>query len=119
MQRPVKVAPSHEAGTIGPGGGVFCLKRFLCAICLMALPRAVAEKPLGDPLKRADADKGPRQAFERTAYKLEASGHGSYRGANPAQRLNLEFDTREARLQSGDPNANVGFQLTGLGYGEQ
>src|SRR5271167_1392261 len=30
--------------------------------------------------KKASADEGLRQAFERTTYSLEDSGHGTYRG---------------------------------------
>jgi hypothetical protein len=48
--------------------------------------------------KKAGADEGLRQAFERAAYSLEDTGHGTYRGENPAQRLTLEFNEREARL---------------------
>ena len=45
------------------------------------------------------------------------SGHGTYRGENPAQRLTLEFDGREARLSH--PDGSVSFHLTGYGYGER
>jgi sugar lactone lactonase YvrE len=62
-------------------------------------------------------DGGLRQAFERARYALQDSGHGSYRGANPAQRLTLEFDGREARLSH--PDGSVSLHLSGYGYGER
>jgi sugar lactone lactonase YvrE len=67
--------------------------------------------------KRAGADEGLRQAFERATYSLEDSGHGTYRGVNPAQRLTLELDGREARLSH--PDGSVNFHLTGYGYGDR
>lgn len=67
--------------------------------------------------KKADADEGLRQAFERATYSLEDSGHGTYRGVNPGQRLILEFNDREARLRH--PGGNVNFHLTGYGYGDR
>ena len=67
--------------------------------------------------KKAGADEGLRQAFERAAYSLEESGHGTYRGVNPAQRLTLEFNGREARLSH--PYGSVAFHLTGYGYGDR
>jgi len=83
----------------------------------MLLPCAGAEKHLDDPSNKAGADEGLRRAFERAVYQLEASGHGNYQGANPAQRLDLDFSAREVRLKAGNPRANVGFSLTGYGYG--
>src|SRR5471030_2576393 len=67
--------------------------------------------------KKAGADEGLRQAFERAAYALEDSGHGTYRGANPAQRLTLEFHGGGARLSH--PDGSVNFHLTGYGYGDR
>jgi len=65
----------------------------------------------------AGGDEGLRQAFERAAYSLEASGNGAWRGVNPAERLTLEFDGQEARLRH--PNGSVSFQLSGYGYGNR
>ena len=76
----------------------------------VALAGSAAERSAG-------AGDGLRQAFERARYALEDSGHGSYRGRNPAQRLTLEFDGREARLSH--PDGSVSFHLTGYGYGER
>jgi Fe-S cluster biogenesis protein NfuA len=67
--------------------------------------------------KEAGADESLRQAFERATYSLKESGHGTWRGANAAQRLTLEFDGREARLVH--PNGSVSFYLTGYGYGQR
>jgi sugar lactone lactonase YvrE len=67
--------------------------------------------------KKAGADEGLRQAFERATYALKDSGHGAWRGANAAQRLTLEFDGREARLSH--PDGSVNFHLTGYGYGDR
>ena len=64
-----------------------------------------------------NADAGLRRAFERARYALEDTGQGSYRGENPAHRLTLEFDGREARLSH--PDGSVGFHLSGYGYGER
>ena len=67
--------------------------------------------------KKAGADDGLRQALERARYSLEDSGHGTWRGENPAQRLTLEFDGQEARLSH--PDGSVALHLTGCGYGER
>jgi hypothetical protein len=67
--------------------------------------------------KRRGADEGLREAFERRVYALEDSGHGSYRGTNPAQRLTFEFNGRQARLSH--PDGSVNFHLTGYGYGDR
>jgi hypothetical protein len=67
--------------------------------------------------KQAGADEGLRQAFARARYSLEDSGHGTYRGVNPAQRLTFEFTQREARLSH--PNGSVTFHLTRYGYGDR
>jgi uncharacterized repeat protein (TIGR01451 family) len=67
--------------------------------------------------KKAGADEGLRQAFARAAYTLEDSGHGTWRGVNPVQRLTLEFNGQEARLNH--PDGSVSFQLTGYGYGDR
>ena len=62
------------------------------------------------------ADAGLRQAIERVVYRVEPSGQATYRAANPAQRLAVEFDARAARLQHAQ--GNVTFRLLGYGYGE-
>jgi hypothetical protein len=67
--------------------------------------------------KRASTDVGLRQAFEHAAYSLADSGHGTWRGVNPAQRLTLEFDGLGARLRH--PDGGVSFHLTGYGYGDR
>jgi hypothetical protein len=67
--------------------------------------------------KKAGADDGLRQAFERAIYCLKDSGHGTWRGENAAQRLTLEFNGREARLNH--PDGSVSFHLTGYGYGDR
>ncbi len=67
--------------------------------------------------EKAGADEGLRQAFERAAYSLEDSGHGTWRGVNAAQQLTLEFDGRETRLNH--PGGSVNFRLAGYGYGDR
>jgi sugar lactone lactonase YvrE len=67
--------------------------------------------------RAAGADEGLRQAFERATYSLEESGHGTWRGANAAQRLTLEFNAREAWLSH--PDGGVSFHLSGYGYGDR
>src|SRR5208282_3420634 len=57
------------------------------------------------------------QAFERARYSLEDSGHGTYRGVNPRQRLTFEFNGREVRLSH--PDGSINFHFTGYGYGNQ
>jgi len=47
---------------------------------IMILPVAAAAATAASP------DAGLRQALERTRYALEDSGHGVYRGENPAHR---------------------------------
>ena len=84
--------------------------RHLVVLLAFALAGSAAESSGGAPA-------GLRQAFERAAYALEDSGNGTYRGENPAQRLTLEFDGREARLSH--PNGSVSFHLSGYGYGER
>jgi streptogramin lyase len=107
-------------------GGVFsCFRIFLVWLACMGAVSALAGAPAsaggaanGDAVwTKAGADEGLRQAFERARYSLQDSGHGTWRGANPAQRLTLEFDTREARLSH--PDGSVGFHLTGYGYGDR
>jgi len=61
--------------------------------------------------KKTGADEGLRQAFERAAYSLEDSGHGTWRGVNPRQRLTLEFDGQEARLRH--PDGSVASTISG------
>ena len=88
---------------------------FAMWIALAALPCVGAER----------TDESLRTAVERVIYRLEPSGplagdavgQATYHGRNPAQRLNLEFDAREARLQH--PQGKVAFHLTGYGYGAQ
>ena len=65
----------------------------------------------------AGLGEGLRQAFERAAYALQDSGHGTWSGTNAAQRLTLEFNGRDARLSH--PDGSVSFHLTGYGYGER
>ena len=67
--------------------------------------------------KKAGADQGLRQAFERARYSLEDFGHGIWRGTNAAQRLTVEFNDHETRLSH--PDGSVSFHLTGYGYGER
>ncbi len=74
-------------------------------LCLAVLPCAGGE------------DEGLHRAFLQARYKLEASGHGSYLGANAAQRLDLEFSARGATVKAGDSKLDVGLQFTGYGYG--
>ena len=81
-------------------------------------PRKVSAAANADAAwKKAGADEGLRQAFERAAYSLEDSGHGTWRGVNPAERLTLEFDGQGARLRH--PDGSVSFHLTGYGYGDR
>jgi hypothetical protein len=63
------------------------------------------------------ADDGLLQAFERAEYSLQDSGNGTWRGVNRAQRLTLEWNGDEARLNH--PNGSLAFHLTGYGYGNQ
>jgi len=65
----------------------------------------------------AGADEGLRQAFECATYSLRPSGHGTWRGANPSQRLTLEFNTKNARITHRD--GIVDLQLTGYGRGDR
>jgi hypothetical protein len=67
--------------------------------------------------KKAGADDGLRQAFERASYSLKDAGHGTWSGPNAAQRLTLELDGRESRLRH--PGGSVNFRLTGYGYGDR
>ncbi len=62
-------------------------------------------------------DEGLRQAFTRAMYSVEHSGHGTYRGQNPAQQLSLEFGRNEVRMNH--PNGGLDFHLTGYGYGDR
>jgi hypothetical protein len=70
-----------------------------------------------DVWKTAGADQGLRKVFERATYSLVDSGHGTHRGANAAQRLNLEFDGQEVQLSH--PDGSVNSHLIGYGYGDQ
>ncbi|MDR3702882.1 MAG: FG-GAP-like repeat-containing protein [Candidatus Sulfopaludibacter sp.] len=72
---------------------------------------------LAAPLCVGGEDQGLHRAFEQALYKLEASGHGSYLGANAAQRLGLEFSARGATVKAGDSKLDVGLQFAGYGYG--
>ncbi len=67
--------------------------------------------------KKAGADDGLRQAFERAMYSVKDGGNGTWRGANAAQRLTLEFSDQGARLSH--PDGSVTFRLTGYGYGDR
>jgi len=71
----------------------------------------------GDAKKSLASDAGLRQAVERAVYSLKDSGDGSYRGVNPKQRLQVEFDQRATRLQHAQ--GNVSLRLSGYGYGER
>ena len=90
-------------------------------ICLISLACLGAAPALGwghdGASGAAKADAGLRQAFERARYALRDSGHGVYRGDNPAQRLTVEFDAGGARLTH--RLGSVGFRLTGYGHGER
>ncbi len=90
--------------------------KFVCVLSLAANVCAGAEKHQDDPWKKAGADKGLREAFERAIYKLSAAADGTYQGTNPAQRLDLKFGSREALLKTRLPGVDVGFTLTGYGY---
>lgn len=81
------------------------------AVAQTARP-AIAED---DAWKKAGADDGLRQAFERAIYSFKDSGHGVWRGGNHAQRLSLEFDATGARLRH--PDGSIGLHLKGYGYG--
>ena len=83
----------------------------------LALSAASAASNADSAWQKAGADDGLRQAFERAAYSLEDSGHGTWRGTNAAQRLTLEFHGDEARLSH--PDGSVNFHLTGYGYGDR
>jgi len=91
-------------------------------MCLISLACLGAAPTLGwghdgaSGAANTGVDDGLRQAFERARYALEDSGHGVYRGDNPAQRLTLEFDAGGARLTH--RLGSVSFHLTGYGYGE-
>jgi hypothetical protein len=78
---------------------------------------SVGAKDADPAWKKAGADEGLRQAFERTVYSLRDSGDGAWRGENPAQRLTLEFNGQGARLSH--PQGSVSFHLTGYGYGDR
>jgi hypothetical protein len=72
---------------------------FAAALCCAAvLARIASAADPGDVWKKAGADDGLRQAFERTIYSLKDSGHGTWRGENRAQRLTLGFDSVATRL---------------------
>jgi sugar lactone lactonase YvrE len=84
--------------------------RNVVVLVVFALAGRAAESSAG-------ADAGLRQAFERARFALRDNGHGTFLGENPAQRLTLEFDGREARLSH--PDGSVSFRLTGYGHGER
>jgi uncharacterized repeat protein (TIGR01451 family) len=88
-------------------------------MCLapLALSGATRATDADAAWKKAGADNGLRRAFERATYALKDSGHGSWLGANAAQRLTLEFNGSEARLRH--PDGSVNFHLTGYGYGDR
>src|SRR5258708_25682687 len=90
---------------------------FLSLIALAACPCAHGGPGPDAVSSRAEDDDGLRQAFERTVYSLHDSGEGRYRGRNPAQRLSLEFNPREVRLNH--PQGDVSFRLLGYGYGQR
>lgn len=78
-----------------PAWGCVHAPRSNCPI-LPELNNAGAATNADAAWKKAGADEGLRQAFEHATYSLEDSGHGNYRGVNPAQRLMLEFNAQEA-----------------------
>lgn len=96
---------------------ILCLSPLLISEGLQAQAQ-IMESPNADAAwKKAGADQGLRQAFERATYSLEAAAPGVFRGVNPAQRLNLAFDGGQARLSH--PDGSVSFHLTGYGYGDR
>ena len=48
--------------------------------------------PLSCAYANQAPDEGLRQAAEGVMYMLDASGQGTYHGANPAQQFSVEFD---------------------------
>ena len=86
------------------------------AHAFLALTTLAASLYAGDAKNPLASDAGLRQAVERAVYSLKDSGDGSYRGANPKQRLQVEFDEHAARLQHAQ--GTVSFHLLGYGYGE-
>jgi sugar lactone lactonase YvrE len=107
------------------GGTVFSrLRVWLILACVGATPRlGWGLENAGNAAKadtvwtKAGADEGLRQAFERPVYSLKDSGHGTWRGENPAQRLTLEFNRQETRLSH--PDGSVSLHLIGYGYGDR
>ncbi len=103
--------------------------RFFLPLCLLALAVVAVAQTSDDPFKKAGADARLRRAFEQTLYKLEPSGEGIFRAANPAQKLILEFNGREALIQPTNPHAlrlhahggtpSTALCLTGFGYGDR
>jgi hypothetical protein len=91
--------------------------RLFCWIALAGLTCAGQEKDPNAIWKKAGADDGLRQAFERVVYGLNDSGPGRLEGVNPAQRLDLEFNSDGARLKH--PQGDAALRLTGYGYGER
>jgi hypothetical protein len=91
----------------------------LACLCLapLALFGAAGPNHATDAWNKAGADGGLRQAFERAAYSLQDSGHGAWHGTNAAQRLTLEFTSRDVRLSH--PGGTVNFHLTSYGYGDR
>ena len=86
------------------------------ALAQTAVKQDPKQEPKQDPWKQAGADNSLREAFEKALYSLKDSGHGTFSGANDAQRLSMEFDAHEARLKH--PDGSVGFHLAGYGYGD-
>ena len=53
--------------------------------------------------------------YERVIYRLKNSGPGRFEGLNPAQQLELEFNSVEAKLKH--PQGDAVLRLSGYGYG--
>ncbi len=94
------------------------IKQLLAAVlCTTAVPALSCAASPDAAWKKAGADEGLRQAFERATYSLRNAGHGTYQGENPAHQLTLEFNAREVRLVR--PGGSVNFSLTGYGHGDR
>jgi uncharacterized repeat protein (TIGR01451 family) len=54
---------------------------------------------------------------DRTDYLLRDFGHGTYRGANPAQHLSLEFSSQSVSIRH--PDGSIGLHFDGYGFGSR
>jgi hypothetical protein len=98
----------------------------VAVLCLLggaaAVAQSAAETHSNDVWKKAGASNSLRQAFERTLYSIQDSGHGALLCLNRAQQLTVEFDSASAHLIHADlshPDGSIGVRLTGYGYGER